>query len=655
MHRRLSPAMILAPAVFIGSLVFLVGGIRVGGGGDDPPFFIDEAHKLAETYYWHLFFERRDVHHPAWSKDFYARTNPPVAKYIFGAALALGGYHVHDQQLQEDFDRYWRESPLLRTKVPDGMLRISRWTSAVFGSLVCMVLFMIGHRTGGVVTGLIAWGLLITHSAFQYHVRVGLTDSILLFFMVLIVPATMAAVRTLLPWVLGDPAGHDMRLNPGTGRRCSRGWVRLCLHTAVVPGLITGLAAGTKLTGALAGVAYAAGLAAGVLRAAGGRRWVRGLGICLLGTVPAMVLATGVFVGINPTYYTHPLTRAIETMHLCRDWTVKQQLDPGGGLFDLQQKLAAVGHFTLRSGTLPMSQWVGTIGIWLTVWGFTVGVAVLVLRAVCGGPTGDDPSSSHPAHDDRTVRAGVVLLWVITCIAGIALWLPLVWRRYLLFPYVPICLTTALGWVNSPRVFRRVVDALTRGAPRAERRSAVGEFAVVAVAWYVLTMTSWVIAPELLDPSTAPAVDSHRQEEWYRSALRGGRSDSPALYRNYALVLMRLNRPKEAAAHLQKALDLLARRAGDGAAVTVQRGRVLYDLTRAKLDMGDRLGAMETFGQYVVAVRTLRDTTRSNDPKVRSEYDRTIAEQERWMAWQSRLRPAAPMRSSPVPGVSERS
>ena len=72
---------LLTVLVFAGSLVFLLSGIRVGAGADTPPFHVDEASKLADTYFYQLFFERRAWDDPAWSADFFARTNPPLAKY----------------------------------------------------------------------------------------------------------------------------------------------------------------------------------------------------------------------------------------------------------------------------------------------------------------------------------------------------------------------------------------------------------------------------------------------------------------------------------------------------------------------------------------------------------------------------------------------
>ena len=64
------------------------------------PFNIDEVHKISESYYFDLFFIRHDLRHADWNRDFYARINPPVAKYIMGAYLTAQGRGITDRSLQ---------------------------------------------------------------------------------------------------------------------------------------------------------------------------------------------------------------------------------------------------------------------------------------------------------------------------------------------------------------------------------------------------------------------------------------------------------------------------------------------------------------------------------------------------------------------------
>jgi hypothetical protein len=623
--------LILGLAVFGGSFAWLASGIHVGKDGDKPPFFIDEAHKIAETYFWHLFFEQRDLRNPAWSADFYARTNPPVGKYIFGAALAVAGYHVRDQQLQGAFDRHWKQPMVLRTKVPDGMLRITRMTSAAFGALACGLLFLIGHRIGGIVVGLGASLLLLGNPHFQFYARLGVADAILSFSAILMVPVTFWAVsliRRSAPEA--SPVGRVRR------------WAHMLLGVFVLPALAIVLTAGSRLNGALVGVAYCGSvLSAGLGRGQTPQR-ARRVAVSLIAAVTVPILAAAVFAAINPCYYRNPVERASETVRACRDWTVKQQVDPGGGLFDTKERLAAVGHFTLRSQLLPLPAYVGTPGTWLTVLGVVAGLTCLAARAFYGRQVGGPALSEGHDRDRLAMEATVVLWWIAACVGGTVCWLPLVWRRYLLFPYSAVCLITAFGLAGLPGACRTVMEAIKAG-PRhlARRRPAVLAAAVAMAAWGALTFTSWVIAPELLVPVALADLSQPQQKELYEGALRAD-PGAAVLHRNYGQLLMQLGLRDEAIEHFQTALDLLSRAPRNGVATTVQRARLLYDLARLKAVSGDRAGAVRACEEFRGAVQTLRAGMKSSDPKIREEFDLTIADCQRWIADRGGVQRARP-------------
>lgn len=676
----------MALAVFVSSLLWLAGGIDVGvGGNDTPPFHIDEAHKLAETFYYHLFIEQRAPDHPAWTQDFYARTNPPVAKYVFGAVLAVGGYHVRDQQLQDDFERFWRTPAELRKRVPDGMLRITRHTSAVFGALICMLLFVMGRRVGGTAAGLVAVVLLLGNPFFQRYAQRGLTDTILMFHLALIVPVAMWA------------AGVRKRAESGTAAGPVRRGAALLVRMVVVPGLVVALAAGSKLNGALAGGVYAlALLLTTALHRETGRRWRR---VSLAGAmvVLAAVLAVGLFVAINPYYYDQPMTRAGDVMRVYHDWMIKQQLDPGAGVFDGHQKAAASGYFTLRSPLLPLAQYLGTLGTWLTVLGFAVGVVYLIGRSVPGGvphpcPAGgfsrsrgkgegpSAPDSSpfagrsvpHPPTRSGESRialengaptavrepspsaadAVIVLCWIAVCVVVITAWLPVAWHRYLLPVYAAVCLATAIGLANLPGGVFRIVDAL--GGAREERgglRIVLG-LAATVVLWGVLGLASWPITPTLLDPSVFPEAARDLTVEQYVDAVTA-RPESVALRRNLGWALLARRMPKLAAREFETALSSLGRGPAEQADSGVQRCCLLYDLARAHALSGNRIGAVEAIRRHAAGVEKLRDGMTSTDPKVRAGYSQVIADHQRVLAGMLRGQRRGAQRSTGKPGPHE--
>ncbi len=607
----------LAVLVFAGSWVYLVSGIDVGAGVDNPPFFIDEAHKLGEAYYWHLLFEQRDIHHPAWHEDFYGRTNPTVGKYVFGAALALAGEHVRDLQFQEDFERHWTSWDELRWKIPDRMLRITRYTSALYGSLVCMLLFVIGRRIGGVVPGLAASALLLATPFFRDQARLGLTDVILMFHMTLIVPVTMWAAAALIRQWRSDRSGHAVRR-----------WSMMCVSTVLVPGLVIALAAGTKLNGALAGLVYAGGVTASAARCVASRPWWRRIGLALLVSGLASVVASVVFVGMNPYYYDHPVARAVQNLRVFDDWMLKQRVSPGGALFGVKQKVTAMCTFNLRNSTLPLPRYLGELGTWITVLGFAVGSVYLVARSLGARRAAGEPAPQPNDTRDSTIDAAIILCWLVVYAVAVTAWLPVSWHRYLMPPYPVVCVTTAIGFANLLRLVVPDLDAPRGWSAGFGRYGLVSMVIASAAVWLVLCFTTWIISPTLLTPRGVSKAAASGPLRAYEEGVRN-RPDSPLLRHNLAAGFMQQGLYDRAAEQLGKALELMAPRSTDGLDVVVQRCAVLYDIARVRSAMGDRAGAMQAFRQHVAVVEKLRDGMITTDPKVRADFNRVITDRKR--------------------------
>ncbi len=635
---RLRPyiGIVLAVLVFAGSLTYLAGGIRVGtGGGDTPPFHIDEAHKLGETFYYHLFVEKRQWDHPAWTEDFYARTNPPVAKYIFGAVLAAAGHHVHDQQLQDDFERHWRSPKALRKRVPDGMLRVTRGTSAVFGALVCMLLFVIGRRAGGVAAGLIASVLLLANPYFQRIAQRGLTDSVLMFFLLLIVPVSLGSVAALRRY-----------WNENSASSLARRVALLMLAMVIGPGLVIALATGSKLNGALTGPTHAVGVVLAVLVGfRSGPAWRR-LGLALLVTCLAVILAGAIFVAINPWFHDHAVARATGTLAVYDDWMVKQKIDPGGGLFGLHQKITAAGYFALFSPVLPLARPLGQLGIWLGVLGFVVG-AVWLAGQCAAKPRAEDGAREGGLDKTRARTHRVVIgCWLVLCLVVVIAWLPVAWHRYLLVPYLTVCLTTGIGLANLPRAGKSAADAIAGKLSGRTQYGVLAGSTVVAALWIGLAFTPWLIVPGLLDPTVFPEAHPARGCKAYAADV-DAHPDSVLLRRHLGLALLRQKQPKTAAEQFETALGLLDRDRTNRPGEAVQRACLLYDLARASAAMGHRSAAIDAVRRHVAAVEGLRDQMTSADPKVREAFDQVIASRRQWASRATQTRPNRSERPGP--------
>ena len=582
--------------VFAATLLFLEAAIQVGPDRDSPLFFIDEAHKLGETYYWHLFAEQHDFENPDWTGDFYARTNPPVAKYLYGASLSLAGFPVRDRQLQAEFETYWRQPAELRKQVPDAMLRVARRTSAAFAAATCALLFVIGWHAGGWFVGAGAVLLFIGHQMVQQQARLGVTDGVLLFFITAIAPATLLAARSLRAHL-----GSRGRRSPGV-------WIRLVLCSVVLPGVLIALAAGTKLTGALGAAVFAPGVVLALLAMDSPVSRTRRMGLALLTVALAGAVAVASFVAINPYYYHHPVSNLIETLRIYRDWTQVQQVEPGIGLFGLRERLAVVGQFGLRSATLPLAELLGRPGMWLTTLGFSAGIVGLVGRAAAGLRARDP----EPA---------IVLLWILVCLIGITGWLPLTWERYLLLPYLSICLLTASGFAELARGVRAAAGALPARRLPTGWVSACG---VTVAVWLVVTFTSWVIAPELVHPSASIVVDSRRQREWYLEALWRSRVDSVELLRNRALVLAHAGRHDEALPLLEEAVKRLS----SERARPVRQAILLREIARSQQALGDDSAASASLRERASALRVLAGAMVSNESNIRDAYETAIRHDE---------------------------
>jgi len=630
MRLRSHTGIVLAPLVLVGSLAYLGEGIHVGsGGGDTPPFHVDEAHKLGETFYYHLFFEQRDLNHPAWTEDFYARTNPPAAKYLFGAVLAAAGRPVRDQQLQNDFEQHWEEPEELRRYVPDSMLRITRGISVVFGALLCMLLFIIGQRVGGLAAGLITAVLLLGNPHFEQCAQRGLTDTILMFHLTLIVPASLWSAGVLRRYWQGKAAGGAVR----------RWWI-VFLATVFVPGLVIALAAGSKLNGGLTGPVYAISMLLTALLCSGATPLWRRLGLAFAVTCLAGVVAVAVFVAMNPCFHHDPIARVGGTLDVYRDWMIKQQIIPGGGLFTLHQKTTAAGYYSLRDPSLPLPRLLGglhleALGSWLASLGFAVGLVHLAGRCLPGRQAASEAGRAGSGGARIRVDAAVVLAWVIVCVAGITLWLPTSWDRYLLPPYLAVCLTTAIGLAALPGATGSIFRLFGgKSARRVRLRIAAGSAAAAAL-WCVLAFTSWVIAPILLrDPAawTDPdAVDAH--------------SSSPTFRHHLGLLFLQWGMNRRAAEQFETALSLLDRDLQDRPSAAVQRCCLLYDLARARAATGNRAGGAEALRQHIAALEKLRDGMTSTDPYVRGAYDLNVAERREALAGMLQGRSGEPGRN----------
>lgn len=574
--------------VFVCALAYLASGIRVDPQRDSPPFDIDEAQKLSESYYYHLFFEEGAWRHPDWRADFYARVNPPVAKYIFGAVLAAEGLHVHDLQLQSEFDALWRTPAVLRRQVPDAMLRVTRGISAVYGALICTVLFWVGERAGGLVSGLGVALLLLTNPYFLLYARSGLTDTMLVLHLTLITPASLWAASAL------------------RGRR-TRG--RLLTATVLVPGLVVALATGTKMNGSLTALLYGGSLllAAIVEPQSWPRR--RLIARSLLATALAAGVAVAVLVALNPTFHDAPVARLRDAFVILSDWMEKQQMDPGPALFGLRERAAFVSLYALAAPRLGLPRPLGPLGGPLTGIAFSLGLVALVAKTVAPFRVSSGTASRGSSGD-----AVVVLGWIVGVVVAITTWVPVGWDRYALPPATAVSLAAAIGLGALPDMIRF--------APRHP-----GPVAAIVVATGVLSIAvAWVTDPLRVDPRALPQIlrRSHLQRGFLD--LASSEPEAPASQEHAGEIQLMQGHGAAAAARFEVALGLLPVDPHGDRASTVHRSILLFELTRARAAAGNFAGAREALLEHLTTIEQVRAELRSGDPWVDGAFDRLKAE-----------------------------
>lgn len=582
------------------------------------PFHVDEAHKIGETYYYDLFFAGRDVSSADWSGDFYARMNPPAAKYITGAWLASRGWAVKDLSLQREFERSWKDPAALRRQLPPGLLSSARAVSVFFGALTLLAVYLTGRFSGNALGGALGALLLACHPLFFYHASVALTDPILLFFMTAIVPAAAFAMRAATA-----PAGGPS----GTAARAGLAGLSLAA------GLLIAGAAGTKLNGALSAVFFALAMLAGLLISRSVFKDMPFLPSAVKAsavTALALCAAAALFIAMNPYLYTAPIHKLSAILRTYGDWMLKQALEPGPPLWTGAQKLAALGAYIFSLPAPLLSAW----GFPLLFAAFFAGLACLAVQ------TREDLAGRRLPAWQLAVFA-----WLLVYGAGICAWLPVAWPRYSLPLVPPIALISGCGLAcllkflflagGTKKKLRSQKDTLYR-------RAAAGAAVLAAslAVWYGGVARPPLPPAMLMTDGAGPAALLSR----YEAAL-DRKPDDPLRTAYLADVRLAVGDADGAEALYRRAADMFAARP-QGAEERVMTAQAELALARILL-RGTRYGeAAAALKAHIEALVSVKSSLRSGDPKVLAEFDRLINESKELLAALPAERPSGKRRKS---------
>jgi 4-amino-4-deoxy-L-arabinose transferase-like glycosyltransferase len=260
-------------------LLSIVAGLATAGwisyqgwlGGD---FRIDEAHKISETAFFRLALEQ-NWSHPAWFDHIVDRTNPPVGKYVFGAAIAASAAPLPSPPTLSALSGEAAYIPPLHPREVSErfrpQLRSARVASLIASALTSAVLCFLLIRHSGPVAALIGVLLFSTNFLTSAYGATAVFDPLL---MLLITTA-------LLPLAVACERG---RARPSTQ-----------LLLGAIGGIVIALAFQTRVTGAFALSGAAAILIYLLVR----KRWRPAMFVAL----PLAALFTVTSITVNPLYW----------------------------------------------------------------------------------------------------------------------------------------------------------------------------------------------------------------------------------------------------------------------------------------------------------------------------------------------------------------
>ena len=400
-------------AVFAAVLIFLLSSGRERGG-----FRIDEAHKVADTYFFHL-LQTGDFANPDWFRHIADRTNPPVGKFLFGLSAWL-----HGATLPTDLSR--------RIEEPDGslgqrlrgdereiipVLVAARRVSIIATALTAAVVFSAAAFVAGPAAGVAAVILFVAHYLTLTYSATAIYDPLLTLFVAL----------SMLPLLHLSRESSKRRL----------------LVSSIVAGLVAAAAFQTRLSGLI-------GLAA--LTSVFIARWLitkrKELLQFVLVAIPVFVVVAA---AVNPFYWSNPRAPGLQSNAVLPLRIVERFSLQVAELSELlsrqvgdQEMLDAPGDKLRYAAEILLGDLTGM----LTLLGWGIAAFFLV--------TG----SSR-----QRVRAIALLSWCILIIGLLTFWIPLAWPRYMLVAIPPFALGGAVGWGE----LIRAGAGVGRGRPRSGR------------------------------------------------------------------------------------------------------------------------------------------------------------------------------------------
>ncbi len=435
-------------------LALLMGLVFVGVWQSQ--FSEDESQWIYTSRYLTL-FSKGQFDSPEWD-TYWTQTQPPLARYVMGASLKLGGYNLLELNGPWDFTKEPIENEALGNKPTPEMLVWARLPMGLLSALSVLLLFGIGSSIGGTAAGLGAASWMTLNLRIRDLTTRAEADGLLIFFMLAGLLLTILLTRKLF-------SDSQSRLRTTTG-------------IAIALGLVFGLGMTAKLTAAVGLLALPAAILAVLIY-----RWLRtrsdlpGSMVAIVSTtLISSVLALVLFVALNPALYPAPFTGAFDMFHY-RQVEMEQQMAtyPTGALAEglpriiagLQRPLFTYGGGTslaIRLGgqdarafgeALPLDAILVIVGL-----AVTIRLIVTGLGEKPGNKQQVDPANEQVHRVDASITA---LVWTAVFFAAIVATMGLDWDRYTLplMVFAALWVGIAIGWITkliSRAISRRPAD-----------------------------------------------------------------------------------------------------------------------------------------------------------------------------------------------------
>ncbi|MGA1825572.1 MAG: ArnT family glycosyltransferase [bacterium] len=390
-------------------------------------YFGDESYWIRSTKCFKLFFLDNDLYSKQW-KNYKIE---PVGKYLIGLALYIAGYGDRIDQLSKMRRWHWGKDYKWNVKhgrvPPKKILYVARLTMALFGSFTCLLIYWIGKMLWGIKAGIISSLLLAYNPLMLLCSRRAMTDAPLLFFLT-------ANVILLIYFYRSLPKQKML----------------ITFILALLIGVNSALAAGTKLNGGLAGLICLSfyilillvkgvhytfskdSLARSISEFLGDRE----IKATLVSLIVSGFVSIIVFVGINPSLYAQPFTGPLNMIEYRMSEIEHQQkyADPKGYavlIGSFSKKVDYIVRRTLFPGKFVILGNILKMPIDFVL--FLLGCTMLLYGEVKYLIQNYQPSCNT-----------IIILWTFITFIGIIIWIPFDWPRYYL-PVIP-CIVMITGY-----------------------------------------------------------------------------------------------------------------------------------------------------------------------------------------------------------------